>query len=177
MLLSFSRSVIYDSATPSTAAEQASLSFTVSWSLLKLRSTELVMLFNHLSLHLPLLLLPSVFPTIRVFSSESSLLKKPKYSSFSFSISPSNEYSGLIPFRMDWIDLLAVQETLKSLIQHYSLKASILWPSGFFMAQISYLYMTTGKTTALTIRTFACKVMALLFNTLSRFVMHWRRKW
>ena len=107
----------------------------------------------------------------------SSLLKKPKYWSFSFSISPSNEYSGLIPFRIDWIDLLAVQETLKSLIQHYSSKASILWHSGFFMAQISYLYMTTGKTTALTIWTFACKAMALLFNTLSRFVMPWRRKW
>ena len=120
---------------------------------------------------LPLLLLPSIFPSIRVFSSESALpIRWPEYWSFSFSISPSNEYSGLISFRMDWLDLLAVQGTLKSLLQHHSSKASVLWHSAFFIVQLSHPYMTTGKTVALTRRTFVSKVMSLLFNTLSRFV-------
>ena len=124
---------------PWTAAHQASLSFTVSWNLLKLMSIELVMPFNHLILCRPLLLLPSVFPSIRVFSNESVLhIRWPKYWSFSFSISPSNEYSGLISFRMDWFDLLAVQRTLKSLLQHHSSKASILQCSAFFMVQLSH---------------------------------------
>ena len=127
---------------------------------------------NHLILCLPLLLPPSIFPTLRVFSSESVLhIRWPKYWSFSFSISPSNEYSGLISFRMDWLDLLAVQGTLKSLLQHHSSKASILRPSAFFMVQLSHSYMTTGKTIALTRWTFVGKGMSLLFNTLSRFVI------
>ena len=127
---------------------------------------------NHLLLCRPLFLLPSVFPSIRVFSNESAVyIRWPKYWSLSFSISPSNEYSGLISFRIDWLDLLAVQGTLKSLLQHHSLKASILQHSAFFMVQLSHLYMTTGKTTALTIQTFVGKVMPLLFNTLSRFVI------
>ena len=121
---------------------------------------------------LPLLLLPSIFPNIRVFSSESALhFRWPKDWGFSFSISPSNEYSGLISFRMDWFELLAVQGTLKSLIQHHSLKAPVLWRSAFFMVQLSHPYVTAEKTIALTIRTFVCKVMSLLFNTLSTFVM------
>ena len=120
---------------------------------------------NHLILCHPLLLLPSVFPCIGVFSNESVLC------SFSFSISPSNEYSGLISFRMDWLDLLAVQGTLKSLLQHHSSKASILWHSAFFIVQLSHPYMTTGKTTALTRRTFVSKVTSLLFNMLSRFLI------
>ena len=133
------------------AARQASLSITSSWSLPKPMSIELVMPSNHLILCLPLLLLPSIFPSIRVFSNESVLcIKRPKYWSFSFSISPSNEYSGLIFFRMDWLDLLAVQGTLKSLLQHHSSKASILWLSAFFIVQLSHPYMTTGKTIALT---------------------------
>ena len=120
----------------------------------------------------PLLLLHSVFPSIRVFSSESALrIRWPKYWSFSFSISPSNEYSGLISFRIDWFYLLAIQGTLKSLLQHHSLKASILWFSAFFMVQLSHPYMTTGKTIALTIWTFVGKVMSLRFKTLSRFVI------
>ena len=124
---------------------------------------------NHLILCRPLLLLPSIFPRIRVFSNESSLrIRCPKYWSFSFSISPSNEYSGLISFRTDWLDLLAVQGTLKSLHQHHSSKASILQHSAFFIVQISRPYMTTGKTIALTRRTFVGKVMSLLFNMLSR---------
>ena len=132
-------------------------------------STESVMPSNHLILCHPLILLPSIFPSIRVFSSESVFLNRwPKYQSFSFSISPSNGYSGLISFRMDWFDLLAVQGTLKSLPQHHSLKASILQRSAFFMAQ---LYMTTRKTIALTIQTFVGKVMSLLFDMLSRFVI------
>ena len=131
---------------------QGSLSFTISWSLLKLMSIELVMPLNHLILYGSLLLLPSLFPSIRVFANESALcIRWPKYWSFSFSISPSNEYSGLISFRIDWFDLLAVQGTLKSLLQYHSLKASILWCSAFFMVQLSHLYMTTGKTIALTI--------------------------
>ena len=140
---------------PMTAACQASLSITKSWSLLKLISIESMMPFNHLILCRPLLLLPSIFPGIRVFSSESVLcIRWPKYWSFSFSISPSNEYSGLISFRIDWLDLLAVQGTLKSLLQHHSSKASILWCSAFFIVQLSHPYMTTGKTIALTIWTF-----------------------
>ena len=127
---------------------------------------------NHLILCGPLLLLPSIFPSIRVFSSESVLhIKWPKYWSFSFSISPSNEYSGLISFRMDWLDLLAFQGTLKSLLQYYSSKASITGHSAFFMVQVSHPYMTTGKTIALTRQTFVGKVMSLLFNMLSRFVI------
>ena len=138
-------------ATPWTAACQASMSVTNSQSLLKLMSIMLVMPSNHLILCHPLLLLPSIFPSIRVFSSESVLLFKwPKYCSFNFSISPSYEYSGLISFRIDWFELLAVQGTLKSLLQHLSSKASILWHSAFFIVQLSHLYMTTGKTIALT---------------------------
>ena len=156
-------------ATPWTAARQASLSITNSWSLLKLMSIELVMPSNHLILCHPLFLLPSIFPSIRVFSSESVLrIRWPKYWSFSFSISPCNEYSGLISFRIDWFDLLAVQGTLKSLLQHHSSKASILWCSAFFRVQLSRAYMTTGKTIALTRWTFVSKVMSLLFNMLSR---------
>ena len=138
-------------ATPWTAACQASLSITNSQSPPKLMSIELVMPSNHLILCPPLLLLPSIFPSIRVFSNESVLcIRWPKYWSFSFSISPSNEYSGLISFRMDWLDLLAVQGTLKSLLQHYNSKASILQHSGFFIVQLSHPLMTTGKTIALT---------------------------
>ena len=141
--------------TPWTAACQASLSITNSRSLLKLMSIESVMPSNHLILCHPLLLPPSIFPSIRVCSNESVLhIRWPKYWSFSFSISPSNEYSGLISFRMDWLDLLEVQGTLKSLLQHYSSKASILWHSAFFIVQLSHLYMTTGKTIALTRQTF-----------------------
>ena len=153
-----------DSVTTWTAACQASLSIINSWSLSKLMSIESVMPSNHLILYHPLLLLPSVFPSIRVFSNESALcLRWPKYWSFSFSISPSNEHSGLISFRMDWLDLLAVQWTLKSLLQHHSSKASILWCSAFFIVQLSHPYMTTGKTIALTRRTFVGKVMCLFF--------------
>ena len=152
-------------ATPWTAACQASLSITNSQSLLKLISIESVMPSNHLILCCPLLLLPSIFPSITVFSSESvPHIRWPKYWSFSFSISPSNEYSGLISFRMNWLDLLALQGTLKSLLQHHSSKASILWCSAFFIVQLSHPYMTTGKTTALTRWTFVGKVMSLLFN-------------
>ena len=158
--------------TPSTAACQASLSITNSRSLLKLMPIEWVMPSNHLIFCHPLLLPSSIFPRIRVFSNESVLLIRwPKYWSFSFSISPSNVYSGLISFRMDWLDLLAVQETLKSLLQHHSLKASILWHSAFCMVQLSHPYMTTGKTIALTRWAFVGKVMSLLFNILSRLVI------
>ena len=135
--------------TPRTAACQASQSITTSRGLLKLMSVELVMPSNHLILCHPLLLLPSIFPSIRVFSSESVLyIRWPKYWSFSFSVSPSSEYSGLISFRMDWLDLLAVQGTFKSLLQHHSAKASILQRSAFFIVQLSHPYMTTGKTIA-----------------------------
>ena len=134
-----------------TAARQASLSITNSWSLPKLMSVESVMPSNHLILHRPLFLLPSIPPSIRVFSDESALLIRwPKYWSFSFNISPINEHRRLISFRMDWLDLLAVHGTLKSLLQHHSSKASILWCSRFFIAQLSHPYMTTGKTIALT---------------------------
>ena len=151
-------------ATPWTAVCQASLSITNSWSLLKLMSIESVMPSNHLILCHPLLL-PSIFPSIRVFSNGSVLcIRWPKYWSFSFNISLSNEHSGLISFRMDWLDLLAVQGTLKSLLQHYSSKASILWCSAFFTVQLSHTYVTTGKTIALTRWTFGDRVMSLLFN-------------
>ena len=156
--------------TPWTAANQASLSITNSQSLLKLMSIESVMPSNHLILCCSILL-PSIFPTIRVFSSESDLhIGWPKFWNFSFSISPSNEYSGPISFRMDWFDLLAVQGTLKSL-QHHSSKASILQPSAFFIVQLSHVYMTTGKAIALTRWTFVGKVMSVLFNMLSRLVI------
>ena len=135
-------------------------------------STESVMPPNHLILCQPLLLLPSIFPSIRLFSDESTLrMRWPKYWSFSFSISPSNEHPGLISFRMDWLDLLAVEGILKSLFQHHSSKASILWCSAFFIVHLSHPYMTTGKTIALTRRTFIDKVMSLLFNMLSRLVI------
>ena len=148
--------------TPWTAALQASLSNTSSQNSLKLMSIESMMPSNHLILCYPLLLLPSIFPSIRVFSSESVLhIRWLKYWSFSFSISPSNEYSGLVSFRMDWFDLLAVQGTLKSLLQHYSSKASILRHSAFFTVQLSHPYMTTAKTITLTIRIFVGKVMSL----------------
>ena len=157
-----------DSATTWTAARKASLSITNSQSLPKFMSIELVMPSNHLILCRPILLQPSIFQSIRVFSNESPLcIRCPRYWTFSFNISPSNEYSRLISFRMDWLDLLAVQGTLKSFLQHHSSKASILWHSPFFIVQFSYPYMTTGKTIALTRRTFAGKVTALLFNMLS----------
>ena len=147
--------------TPWAAAHQGSLSFTISQSLLKLMYIKSVMPSNHLILCHPLLLLPSVFPSIRVFSSESILcIRWPKYWSFNFSISLSNEYSGLISFGIDWFDLLAVQGTLKSILQHHSLKASILQRSAFFMIQLSHPYLTPGKTIAVTIRTFVRKVMS-----------------
>ena len=158
--------------TPWTAARQASLSITNSRSLLKLISIESVIPSNHLILCHALLLLPSIFPSIRVFSNELVLhIRWPKCGSFSFSISPSNEYSGLISFRMDWLDLLTDQGTLKSLLQHHSSKTSILWCSAFFMVQLSHPYMTTGKTIALTRWTFVGEVMSLLFNMPSRLVI------
>ena len=161
----FSRSVVSDSVTPGTAARQASLSITNSQSSRKPMSIESVMPSIHLILCRPLLLLSSIFPSIRVFSNESILrIKWPKYWSFSFNISPSNEHPALISFRMDWLDLLAVQGTLKSLLQHHSSKASILWCSAFFIVQLSHPYMTTGKTIALTRWTFVGKVMSLLFK-------------
>ena len=163
----FSHSVESNSLRPHGlhAAHQASLSITNPWSLFKLMSVEMVMPSNHLILCYPLLLLPSIFPRIRVFSNESVLrIRWPKYWSFSFSISPSNEYSGLISIRIGWLDLLPVQGTLKSLLQHHSSKASILLCLAFFIVQLSHPYMTTGKTIALTRRTFVSKVMSLLFN-------------
>ena len=159
-------------ATPWTAAHQASLSITNYRSLLKLMSTESMIPSNHLILCCPLFLLPLIFPSIRVFSNESVLcIRWQKYWNFSFSISPSNEYSGLISLRIDWLDLLAVQGTLKSLLQQHSSKASILQHSAFFTVQLSHPYMTTGKTIALTRQTFVGKVMSLLFNMLSRLVI------
>ena len=147
-----------------TAAHQASLSFPISQSLHRLMSIELVTPSNYLILCRPLLLPPSIFPRIRVFSNESALrIRWPKYWSFSFSISPSNKYVGLISFRIDWFDLLAVQGTLKSLLQQYSSKASILQRSAFFMIPLTHLYMTTGKTVTLTTGTFVYKAMSLLF--------------
>ena len=151
---------------------QASLSITNSWSLLKLMFIESVMPSSHLNLCRPLLLLPPILPSIRVFYNESTLcMRWPKYWSFSFIISPSNEHPGLISFRMDWLDLLAVQGTLKSLLQHHSSKAAILQRSAFFIVQLSHPNMTTGKITDLTRWTFVGKVMSLLFNMLSRLVI------
>ena len=158
--------------TPWTAAFQASLSITNSWSLRKLMSIESVMPSNHLILCWTLLLTPSVFPSIRVFSNESALhIRWPKYQSLNFNINPSNEHSGLISFRVDWLDLLAVQGTLKSLLQHHSSKATILWRSAFFIVQLSHPYMTTGKTIALIRWTIVGKVRSVLFNKLSRLVI------
>ena len=155
--------------TPWTAVCQASLPITNSQSLLKLMSIESMMPSNHLTFCRPLLLLPSIFPSIRVFSDESALrIRWPKYWSFNFSISPSSEYSGLISFRTDRLDLLAVQGTLKSLFQHHNSEASVLRCSAFLIVQLSHPYMTTGKT--ITRQTFVSKVMSLLFNMLSRFV-------
>ena len=176
-----------DFVTPWTTACQASLSVTNSQSFPKLMSIELVMQSNHLILCRPLLLLPSIFPSIRVFSNESAFrIRWPKYWSFSYNISPSNEHSGLISFRMDWLDLLTFQGTLKSPLQHHSSKVSILWRSAFFMVQLSHPYMATGKTIAFTRRIFVGKVMSLLFNMLfnsvrlcyylirdSSFLVHW----
>ena len=159
-------------ATPWMAAHQASLSITNSWNLFKLMFIESVMPSNHLILCHPLLLLPSIFSSVRVFSNESALcIRWPKYWSCSFNISPSNEHPGLISFRMDWLDLLAVPRTLKSLLQHHSSKASLLQHSAFFIVQLSHPYMTTGKTIALTRRIFVGKVMSLLLNMLSRLVI------
>ena len=158
-------------ATPWTAAHQAYLSYTISQSLLKLMSIELVIPCNQLVLCPPFLLLPSIFPSIRVFTNELALhIGQPKYWSFSFSLSPSNEYSGLISLRIDWFHLLAVQGTLKTLLQHHSSKASILQRLAFFGVRVSHPYMTIGKTIPLTRWTFVGKVMSLLSNTLSRFV-------
>ena len=158
--------------TPRITARQASLSITNSRRLLKLMSIESVMPSNHLLLCHPLLLLPPIPPSIRVFSNESTLcMRWPKYWSFSFSISPSNEHPGLISFRMHWLDLLAVQGTRKSLLQHHSSKASSFWRSAFFTVQLSHPYMTTGKTIPLTRWTFVGKVMSVLFNMLSRLVI------
>ena len=161
-----------DSVTPWIAALQASLSITNSRSSPKPTSIESVLPSNHLIRCRPLLLLPSIFPSIRVFSNESTLhISWPKYWSFSFNISPTNEHSGPISFRMDWLDLLAVQGTLKNLLQHRSSKASIFRRSAFFIVQISLPYVTTGKTIALTRRAFIDKVTSLLFNMLSRLVI------
>ena len=159
-------------ATTQNVARQASLSITNSQSLLKLMSIKLVMPSNHFILCHPLFLPSSIFPSTRGFSNESApCVRWPKYWRFSFSISPSSEYSGLIFFGMDWLDLLAVQGTLKSLLQHHSLKASIVWCSAFFIVRLSHPYMTAGKTIALTRQTFVGKVMSLLFNMLSRLVI------
>ena len=169
--IQFSHSVMSDSVTPWTTARQASLSITNSWSSLKLTSVELVMPSNHLILSS---LSPPAFNLSQhqgLFHWGSSLHQVAKDWSFSFSISPSNEHPGLISFRMDWLDLLAVQGTLKSLLQHYSSKASILWHSAFFIIQLSHPYMTIGKSIALTRQTFVGKVMSLLFNMLSRLVI------
>ena len=165
----FSRSVVSDSATPWTVARQASLSITNSWSPLKPMSIESMMPSNPLILCCPLLLLPSIFPSIRVFSNESALrIRWPKYWSFSFNVSPSNEHPGLISFRIDWLHLLAVQGTLKSLLQHHSSKASIRH-SAFFIVQLSHPYMTTGKTIALTRQTFVeLLLVSILIDTSER---------
>ena len=171
-MLLFSHSSCLTLCHPVGCSNLGSLSSTTSQSLLKLTSTESVMPSSHLMLCCPLLLLPSIFTSIKVFSNESALhIRWPKYWSLSFSISPSTEYSGLISFRMDWLDLLAVQGNLKSLLQHHISKASILWHSAFFMVQLSYLYVTTGKTMALTRWISVGKVMTRLFNMLSRFAM------
>ena len=169
----FSRSVVSDSATLWTAARQASLSITNSWSLLELMSIESVMPSNHLILCHPLLLLPSIFPSIMVFSNKSALcMRWPKYWSFSFSISPSNEHSGLISFRMDWLALLAVKGLSRVFSPITVPRASVLRHSAFFTVQLSHPYMTSGKTIALTRWTFVGKVMSLLFNMLSQLVIN-----
>ena len=168
----FSRSVVFNYLWPHGLqhARLPCLSFSISWGLLKLMSIESVMPSNHLILGRPLFLLPSILPSIRDFSNESALhIRWPKYWSFSFNMSPSNEHPGLISFRMDWLDLIAVQGTLKSLLQHHSSKASILWCLAFSIVQLSHPYKTTGKTIALTRQTFADRVMSLLFNMLSMF--------
>ena len=163
---------MWNSATPWTAVCQAPQTSTISWSLLKFMSIESAMLSNHFILCRPLLLLPSVFLSIRIFSSESALcIRWPNYWSFSPSISPSNEYSGLISFRINWFDLLTVQGTLKSLLQHHSLKASILYCSAFFVVQLSHPYMSIGKTIALTVWIFVSYMISLLLNMLSKFVI------
>ena len=163
---------MFDSVTAWTAAYQASLSFTISQSFLKLMCIESVMLSNHLILCRPIFLPPSIFPSIRVFSNESALrIRWPKYWSFSFSISHSNEYSRLVSFRIDWSELLAVQGTLKNFLQHHNSKASILWHSAFFMVQLSHPYVITGKPIALITWTFVGKVMSLLFNIQSRWLL------
>ena len=168
----FSHPVVSDSVTPWTTARQASLSITNSRSPPKPMSIELVMPSNHLILCCPLLFLPWIFPSIRVFSNEPALhIRWTNYWSFSFNISPSSKQPGLISFRMDWLDLLAVQGTLKSLLQNHSSKASVLWSSALFIVQLSHPHMTTGKTIALTRWTFVDKVMSLLFNMLYRLVM------
>ena len=167
-----SLSCVWLFAAPWSAARQASLSITNSRSPPKPMSIELVMPSNHLILCRPLLLLPSIFPSIRILFNESALcIRWPKFWSFRFNISPSNEHRGLISFRMDWLDLLAVQGTLKSLLQHHNSKASILQRSAFFIVQLSHPYMTTGKTIVSTRRTFVGKVISLLFNMLSRLVI------
>ena len=159
-------------ATPWTVARQASLSFTNSQSLLKLMSISSLIPCNHLILCRPLLFPPSIFPSIRFFFNETALcIRWPKYWSFSFSISASDEYSGLISFRIDWLDILSVQRTLKSLLQHHSSRVTVLWHSTFFIVQLSHPYMTTGKTIAVTRWTFVGKVMSQLFNMLSRLVI------
>ena len=171
-MLKVLKSHIWLFASPRTAAHQASLSFTISWSLLKLMSIELVMPFNHVVLCCPFLLLPSIFLSIRDFLNEfAPCIRWPMYWSFSFSICPYSEYSGLISFRIDWLDLLVVQGFLKSLLQYHSSKASILWHSAFFIIQLSQPYMLTEKTKALTRWTFVGKIMSLLFNMLSRFAI------
>ena len=171
-LVQFSHSVVSDSATPWTAACQASLSITNSRSLPKLMSIESMMPSNHLILCRPLLLLPSILPSITVFSNESVLrIKWPKDWSLRFSVCPFNEYSGLISFRIDWLDLLAVQGTLKILFQHHCSKASVFWHSAFFIVQLSHPYMTTGEIIALTRWTFVGKAMSLFLNMLSRLII------
>ena len=168
----FSHSAVSDSFQPCRLQHSRPLCSSPTPSLPKLMSIESVMPSNQLILRHPLLLLPSIFPSIKVFSNESALhIRWPKYWSFSFSFSPSNVYPGLISFRMDWLDLLAVQGNLKSLLQHHSSKASILQCSTFFIIQLSHPYMTTGKTIAVTRWTFVGKVMSLLFNMLSRLVI------
>ena len=166
----FSRSVMSDSL--QSHGLKCLRSFTISWSLLKLMSIELMIPSNHPILCHPLLLLLSIFSSIRVFSNESALcIRWPKYWRFSLSISPSNAYSELISFRIDWLDLFAVQKTLKSLLKHHSSKALVLWHSAFFMVQFLHSYITNGKTIALTLQTFVSKIMSLLFNMLSRLVI------
>ena len=173
-----SLSCVWLSPTPCTRACQTSLSITSSCGLLKIMSIESMMPSNHHILCSPLLILPSVFHSIRVFSNESLLwIRWPKYWNFNFSISPSNEYSGLISFRIDWLDLLSVQGTLKTLLQHHSSKASILWCSAFFMVKLSFPHMTTGKTISLTRWTFVGKIMSLILNMLCKSSSGYSKLW